>query len=130
MSKTPEQIKAMSAGPELDALVHELWFGGETTVHLKANAAYTYPDKSTHPYDWKRIPTYSTDGNAMLELKKKMSDKGTRLTSTNVCGIYVVEVFGRCPESWVTEADTEPYAVAQAAVLAKLTEKEKEDEEL
>ena len=85
-------------------------------------------------YLYRRVPKYSTDGNAMLELGKEMRERGWVIKYHYFdwkdlhTVIYMKEKNGITQEAKVYQSDTEPLARALAAYKA-LTGKEWKDTE-
>ena len=147
MNPTPEQIRAMKAGPELDALVHEKWHpedviewrwccflrGQFVDVSIVEPTKIMLKERGLEGAEVKYlpcmkaaqfslpIPAYSTDGNAMLALLEKIrEDTGQAIEiMISLDGVLVEFTNGIGWRNYDGEAKTLPLAVAIAASLAK-----------
>lgn len=145
---TPKQIKAMQAGPELDAAVHRVWHPKaviESRWCEEATSAVTHKTfwltwrKECHPSEiagdvelrpchkvdgqWIPIPAVSTDGNAMLALLDKVKKDRSIYISVDLTS-KIITLYPKGPScaEWIEFKDFKqlPHEVAQVALLAKL----------
>ena len=114
---------------ELDATIAEA-----LGYSLAESASEPVMDRSKSEFmsQLERVPYYSTDGNAMLELDKEMQEQGWKLGLSYVANnkwVAVYVVMRNLEVDYTTDAiaDTEPFARALSAYKA-LTGKEWEGE--
>lgn len=128
---TKEEILAMEAGPEMNALVAEkvmgwIWIDGEYG-HPTEKGPFNDCECPSHSYQKTLLPRYSTDIAAAWEVVNKLGRKSINKIAAET-GLATFLLVQYPNGTWKAnfsgyrtsvEADTVPLAICRAALLSK-----------